>query len=80
MVKCGGYIIGEFGHLMVHKHESSPSAQWQLLKDKFYTCNEWETKQVSFSFSLPPPPFSQWQLFKDKVYTCNGWETKQVLI
>ena len=41
MVKCGGSIIGEFGHLMVHKHESSPSAQWQLLKDKFYTCNEW---------------------------------------
>ena len=49
MVKCGGYIVGEFGHLMTHKHESSPSAQWQLLKDKFYTCTEWETKQVLLS-------------------------------
>ena len=49
MIKCGGYIIGEFGHLMVHKHESSASAQWLLLKDKFHTCKEYETKQVLLS-------------------------------
>jgi len=36
MVVCGGYIIGEFGHLMVHKKENSAAAQWLILKDKFH--------------------------------------------
>ena len=46
MVKCAGYIIGEFGHLIVNKPQSSATAQWLLLRDKFYVSEEWETKQV----------------------------------
>ena len=46
MLKCGGYIVGEFGHLMVDKRNSSARAQWTLLRDKFYLAEESETKQV----------------------------------
>jgi hypothetical protein len=46
MVKCGGYIVGEFGHLMADKRNSSARAQWTVLRDKFYLAEESETKQV----------------------------------
>jgi len=46
MVKCGGYIVGEFGHLMVNKRKSSARAQWTVLRDKFHLAEEAETKQV----------------------------------
>lgn len=35
MVKCGGYIIGEFGHTVSSRLEFSAERQFELLRDKF---------------------------------------------
>jgi hypothetical protein len=37
MVKCGGYIIGEFGHTVSGRPEFSGEKQYELLRDKFVT-------------------------------------------
>lgn len=46
MVKCGGYILGEFGHHIASKRETSAEEQFALLKDKFDSCDQNETKQL----------------------------------
>jgi AP-2 complex subunit alpha len=45
MTKCGGYVLGEFGHLIAHRAASGPEAQLALLRDRFH-----QSEQV------PPPP------------------------
>jgi len=37
-VKVGGYILGEFGHLISEQPESSPQHQFEVLHTKFPTC------------------------------------------
>jgi AP-2 complex subunit alpha len=37
-VKVGGYILGEFGHLISEQPESSPQLQFEVLHTKFPTC------------------------------------------
>lgn len=37
-VKVGGYILGEFGHLISEQPESSPQLQFEVLHSKFPTC------------------------------------------
>uniref|UniRef100_A0A7S4P6S8 Clathrin/coatomer adaptor adaptin-like N-terminal domain-containing protein n=1 Tax=Guillardia theta TaxID=55529 RepID=A0A7S4P6S8_GUITH len=49
MIKCGGYILGEFGHHIAHKNETSPDNQFMILKEKFHACEQWETKQILIS-------------------------------
>ena len=38
MLKCGGYILGEFGNTISHKRDTNSSAQFQLLRGHFLTC------------------------------------------
>jgi len=38
-VKVGGYILGEFGHLIAENTTSSPQAQFQALHSKWGTCS-----------------------------------------
>ncbi|EFA74743.1 adaptor-related protein complex 2 [Heterostelium album PN500] len=38
LVKVGGYILGEFGHLIADNPASSPLIQFQTLHGKFATC------------------------------------------
>lgn len=37
-VKVGGYILGEFGHLISEQPESTPQLQLEVLHSKFTTC------------------------------------------
>ncbi len=37
-VKVGGYILGEFGHLISESPESAPQLQLDVLHAKFHTC------------------------------------------
>ncbi|XP_063718060.1 AP-2 complex subunit alpha-2-like isoform X2 [Symsagittifera roscoffensis] len=39
MVKVGGYILGEFGHLIAKDPSSTPLTQFQLLHSKFPLCS-----------------------------------------
>lgn len=38
-VKVGGYILGEFGHLISEQPESLPKTQLDTLHNKFPTCS-----------------------------------------
>ena len=38
-VKVGGYILGEFGHLIAENPTSGPKQQFDLLHSKFHTCS-----------------------------------------
>jgi len=38
-VKVGGYILGEFGHLIAEQPRSGPNLQFEVLQSKFPTCN-----------------------------------------
>ena len=49
MVKCGGYILGEFGHLIASQAGCSAPAQLAVLKEKFITATtgaDGETRQL----------------------------------
>jgi len=46
MTKCGGYVLGEFGHLIAHRPASSPEAQLALLRDRFHQCEQPNTRQL----------------------------------
>lgn len=37
-VKVGGYILGEFGHLISEQPDSTPQLQFEVLHTKFPTC------------------------------------------
>ncbi|CAN6617951.1 AP-2 complex subunit alpha [Trichomonascus vanleenenianus] len=39
MVKVGGYILGEYGHLIADEPDCSPVEQFLALHDKFTTCS-----------------------------------------
>jgi len=47
-VKVGGYILGEFGHLIVEKPKSGPMEQFEALNSKFSTCSP-QTKALLLS-------------------------------
>ena len=49
MVKCGGYMLGEFGHLVADKPGCSGAAQCAVLKEKLHTANDWQVKQMLVS-------------------------------
>ncbi|EAL70674.1 adaptor-related protein complex 2, alpha subunit [Dictyostelium discoideum AX4] len=38
LIKVGGYILGEFGHLIADNPQSSPLVQFNILHSKFNTC------------------------------------------
>ena len=40
MIKCGGYVLGEFGHHIAHKRDTSAEEQFALLRDKFVSCEQ----------------------------------------
>lgn len=45
MVKVGGYILGEFGHLIANDPKSSPQRQFEVLHSKFATASP-ETRAI----------------------------------
>ncbi|EGC33198.1 hypothetical protein DICPUDRAFT_56580 [Dictyostelium purpureum] len=48
LIKVGGYILGEFGHLIADNNNSSPIIQFNTLHSKFNTCSP-QTKALLLS-------------------------------
>ncbi|KAK9479328.1 Clathrin/coatomer adaptor, adaptin-like protein [Lipomyces japonicus] len=48
MVKIGGYVLGEFGHLIADTPQCSPIEQFLVLNDKFPSCSQF-TKALLLS-------------------------------